>query len=385
MTDTGHVPPKPTAKRKKRWSLTGRRRRGAPGATPGTLIADPHAARPNLRVIGYGPSDILDTAVDGLEEIRTLRGRWPVMWVNVDGLGDLELLTGLGEMFGLHRLALEDIVNVHQRPKVEEYEDDLFIITRALAGNDGPETIQVAMFLTEGCLLTLQERPVDCFAPIRERIHKARGIIRQNGPDYLAYAILDAVIDHYFPALEATGEYLAALEDRVVAEPDLNLVPEIHDMKRDLLAYRRAIWPQREMLNALVRDAGARVTQATRVHLRDCYDHTIHLMDTVETYRDIAASLVDIYLSSVGVRTNEIMKVLAVIATIFIPLSFIAGLYGMNFDRAASPWNMPELGWAYGYPFALSLMAATATGLLLFFRKRGWIGRRRKRRDNGPP
>ncbi len=352
------------------------RRRTPPGSSPGTLIADPGARRPVVRVIGYGTADLEESEAASLDDIARIRGKWPVTWVNVDGLGDLEFLRALGEMFGLHRLALEDVVNVHQRPKVEEYEDHLFIVSRMVAVNDPPHTEQIAMFLGDGYLLTFQERSGDCFDPVRERIRRHRGQIREVGADYLAYALLDAVIDGYFPVLEAYGEELEILEDRVLAAPHRDHVVTIHELKRNLLALRRAIWPQREMISALARNAAKQITEPTRLYLRDCYDHIIQLIDILETFREVASGLVDVYLSSVSARMNEIMKVLTIIATIFIPLSFITGLYGMNFRTDLSPWNMPELSWYFGYPLALGLMAAVAGVLLYFFWRRGWLGGR---------
>lgn len=332
------------------------------------------AVRPTVRLIRYGPDQLEEREVKDAESLRSLIGKWPVTWVNVDGLGDLDLIRALGEMFGLHRLALEDVVNVHQRPKVEEYEDHAFIATRMLVARDAAVSEQITMFLGEGYLLTFQERPGDVFDPIRERIRRHRGFIRESKADYLAYALLDAVIDGYFPVLEHCGERLEALEDEVVSRPGGAAVAAIHEMKRDLLTLRRAIWPQREMINTLVRDPSPYVADQTRVYLRDCYDHTIQIMDIVETYRETASDLMDVYLSSVSTRLNEIMKVLTIIATIFIPLGFIASLYGMNFDPEVSPWNMPELRWYLGYPFSLGLMLLLALGLLYFFRRRGWLG-----------
>ena len=229
------------------------------------------------------------------------------------------------------------------------------------------------MFLGAQFLLTFQERPGDCFEPIRARLRSGRAKIRDRQADYLAYALLDAVIDGYFPVLEAMGERLEVLEDRVIARPADIEAAEIHEIKRDLLLLRRTVWPQREMVNALTRETSPYVTDQTRLYLRDCYDHTIQLMDIVETYREIATGLIDVYLSSVSTRLNEIMKVLTIIATIFIPLGFITGIYGMNFDRGASPWNMPELGWYWGYPVVVGLMAGLALGMLYYFYRIGWI------------
>ncbi len=350
------------------------RQTAPPGSPPGTLIADPAAARSRVRVMRYGPETMEEIGLASAADLPGLIGSAPVTWVNVDGLADVELIRALGELFGLHRLALEDVVNVHQRPKVVEYEKQTFVVARMIHSGRGLVSEQVSLFLGEGFLLTFQEMEGDCFDLVRERLRQGLGLIRERGADYLAYALLDALIDGYFPVVEDYGERLEALEDAVMTRPERAQVVAIHDMKRDLLTLRRAIWPQREMFNALARDASPHVSASTQVYLRDCYDHLVQLMDFVETYREIASGLVDVYLSSSSARMNEIMKVLTVIATIFMPLGFIASLYGMNFDPQVSPWNMPELSWYLGYPFALLLMATVAGGLILFFRRKGWVG-----------
>ncbi|MEC9339908.1 MAG: magnesium/cobalt transporter CorA, partial [Pseudomonadota bacterium] len=236
----------------------------------------------------------------------------------------------------------------------------------------------------EGFLLTFQERAGDCFDPVRERIRRRHSQLRERGADYLTYALLDAVVDSGFPVLEACGERLEVLEAAVSSGSRDVQVTDIHRIKRELLDLRRTVWPQREMVSALAREPTAYISDQTRIYLRDCYDHTVQLMDLLETYREIASSLIDLYLSSVNARMNEIMKVLTIIATLFMPLSFVASLYGMNFDRTVSPWNMPELGWALGYPFILVLMLAMAFGMLWFFLRRGWIGNRAARRGGAP-
>jgi len=359
--------------------IVGARRRAPPGAAPGTLIADPAAHPPAIDFIGYGPDAFEERTIADAAEVGALRGKWPVLWVNVSGLADIGTIQALGDLFGLHRLALEDVVNVHQRSKSEAYDDHVFIVTRIVAPAAAVATEQISLFLGEGFVLTFQERPGDCFEPVRDRLRGKRGRIREFGADYLAYALLDAAIDGYFPVLEAYGERLEALEDSVMANPEPGQGALIHEMKRDLLTLRRAIWPLREMANGLGREVSPLIGEQTRLHLRDCYDHTIQLLDVVETYREIASGLVDVYLSSTSARLNEIMKVLTIIATIFIPLGFIAGLYGMNFDPKVSPWNMPELSWYLGYPFALGLMALIAGGLLYYFRRKGWLGGAGKR------
>ena len=358
-----------------------RTRRAPPGAPPGTLIPDPDSPQPRIRVIAFGPDAIEDTQVSSAEALDRLLGRHPVTWIDVDGLGDTAVLGALGKRFGIHPLALEDVINVHQRPKLEEYDEHLFIVTRMPdRGAQALATEQVCLFLGRDYVLTFQERPGDCFDTLRRRLHESRGRIRRAGADYLAYALLDATTDAYFPVLERHGEHIEALEDEVLDRPADDVSARIHQLKRELLTIRRAVWPQREMLNLLIRDDSDLVSDQTRVFLRDCFDHTIQLMDLIETYREIASDLIDIHLSSVSTRLNEVMMVLTIIATIFIPLTVITGIYGMNFDPGASPWNMPELKWVYGYPFALGLMAAVAAGLLLWFRRKGWIGRRRPRR-----
>jgi magnesium transporter len=343
------------------------------GAPPGTLIADPASAPTRISFFGYDSTDLVERQGATVAELAGAIRDHDVTWVNIDGLADLGLIEQIGELFGLHRLALEDVVNVHQRPKVEEFEDHLFIVTRMLADIRGSNTEQIALFLGHGFVLTFQEQAGDVFEPVRDRLRRHKGRIRGQGADYLAYALLDAVIDGYFPALERRGDTLEWLENQVLDNPRPKLVRAIHEVKRDLIEFRRAIWPQRDMLNALLREENELIKDQTRLYLRDCYDHTIQLIDLIETYREISASLVDIYLSGVSNRMNEIMKVLTIMATIFIPLGFIASLYGMNFDTTVSPWNMPELKWAFGYPFALGLMLAVAGGLLYYFWRRGWL------------
>ena len=349
------------------------------------MMPDSEAHAGSLHVMAYGPTGHVERENPTIAEVREMVGTHDVTWVNVTGLADLKMIEALGKQFSLHRLALEDVVNVHQRPKAEEYGDHLFIAIRMPVARETPETEQVTLFVGPNFLLSFQEQPDDCFDPVRRRIRDNLGVICQNGPDYLAYALLDAIVDEYFPVLERYGERLEDVELAVMADPASGRVGEIHDLKRDFLMIRRSIWPMREMINGLIRSTSATIAPQTQIYLRDCYDHTIQLMDVVETYREIASGLVDIYLSSVSQRTNEIMKVLTIIATIFIPLSFIASLYGMNFNPAASPYNMPELNWYLGYPFALLLMLGTAVGLLFYFHRRRWIGfprRTTERREN---
>ncbi len=350
------------------------RKRASAGAPPGTLVVDPSSAPTTISFLSYDAKDCIEERVADVGELRAVTGSREVIWINVNGLADVALIEAIGKLFNIHRLALEDVINVHQRPKVEEFDEHLFIVTRMLPEPSAKETEQVSMFLGKGFVLTFQERPGDVFDPVRQRLRRDSGQIRKLRADYLAYALLDAVIDGYFPALERRGEDVEHLEDLVVSKPREKLIGIIHETKRDLLELRRAVWPQREMLSALMRQEGAFIEERTKIYLRDCYDHIVQLIDIIETYREVCSGLVETYLSSLSNRMNEIMKVLTIMATVFIPLSFIAGLYGMNFDPRVSPWNMPELGWRYGYPFALSLMIAVAGGLLWSFWRRGWFG-----------
>jgi magnesium transporter len=240
--------------------------------------------------------------------------------------------------------------------------------------NDELVSEQVSLFLGRNYVLTFQYLPGDSFDPVRSRLRTARGRIRNSGADFLAYALLDATIDGYFPVLEVYGTRIEEIEDRMSERVGSESIHQTHRLRSDLMLLRRFIWPHREAVHALLRDEHPLISAETRVYLRDCYDHTVQIIDVVETHRDLCADLRELYFTQVSTRTNEIMKVLTIIATIFIPLGFIAGVYGMNFNTAVSRWNMPELNWPFGYPFALGLMAAVAGGLLYLFWRRGWFG-----------
>jgi len=339
------------------------------------MIADPKAPRPKIRILAYGPDSMVDQEIADLSAIRGYLGKWPVTWINVDGLGDVTTIALLGEMFDLHRLAQEDVVNVHQRAKAELFGKHYFIVARMTQLNEHLETEQLSMFLGRDYVLTFQEAVGDCFDPVRERIRKAGSRIRKAGPDYLAYALLDASIDNHFPVLEHYGERLEMLEDEVVLHPERQIVSQVHEVKRDLLTLRRVIWPLRETMNTLAREDTPFICAETRIYLRDCYDHVIQIMDLLESYRDIASSLMEVYLSSVSNRMNEIMKILTIITALFIPMNLIAGIYGMNFNPDRSPFNMPELNWFLGYPFALAMMATAAVAMFFYFRRKGWVGK----------
>lgn len=358
------------------------RRRTAPGAAPGTLSVAPGAVHPQIKVFTYSAEEFTELSPASPRDLSAAPTK-ATRWINVDGLGDIATLQQIGAVFGLHPLALEDIVNLHQRPKVEAYDGYLFIVLRmpvtqepeARGPSDRLDTEQVTMVLGSGFVVTFQECPGDSFEPVRHRLRGLGSQIRQKGSDYLAYALIDAAIDAFFPILEAYGEQVEQLEDDVIAHPGNRQIARIHDMKRNLLIVRRALWPLRDMLNVLLREESPLIEPHTQIYLRDCEDHAIQLIDMTETYREICSGLVDIHLSSVSNRMNEVMKVLTIIATIFIPLTFIVGLYGMNFDPDAGALSMPELRWRYGYPVILGLMAMIAAGLVFWFRRKGWIGK----------
>jgi magnesium transporter len=360
---------------KRRRAKISPKRRSAPGTAPGTLTADPQASKPVVRIIAYNDKTIEEHPVEKLDEIPRFLEKFAVTWINIDGLGDVELVRKIGEIFNLHALALEDVLNVHQRAKSEQYGEHQFIVLRMAASAVHLETEQVSIFLGNRFVITFQEDIAgDSFEPVRVRLRKG-GTIRKLSADYLAYALIDAIVDHYFPVLEHYGERLDHLEDLVITSPSSDTLDVIHQIKRDLLSLRKAFWPLREAVNSLVRDPSPLIREETRIYLRDVHDHIIQVIDIVETYREIASGLMDVYLSSVSNRMNEVMKLLTIIATIFIPLTFIAGIYGMNFNPEKSPWNMPELNWYWGYPFSLALMALTAIALLIYFQRKGWLRR----------
>jgi len=355
-------------------------RRSQPGAPPGVVIADPDQPKPVIHAIVYGPAGIIDKALVSPEEAHALIGQQAVAWINVEGLGDADVIERFGELFGLHRLALEDTVNVHQRAKVEDYGEVLFIVLRMIHCGEASRhrcgTEQISIFVGTSWVLTFQEgHPGDSFDRVRARIREGSGRMRQLGTDYLAYTLIDAVIDNYYPVLEVYAERLDELEELVIEPRGARVIDDLHEVKADLLVLRRGIWPLRDAIALLARDDNPRIGDNTRLYLRDCYDHVVQVVDLVETYRELTADLRDLYMSSISNRINETMRVLTIISTIFIPLTFIAGIYGMNFDYAASPLNMPELHWTFGYPLALIMMAITTVGMVAYFYRQGWIFR----------
>ncbi len=320
-----------------------------------------------MRAFTYDAEHLQEFPAVTLADLRGLKESGRTLWLDIAGLGDAHVIEQIGEIFSLHRLALEDVLSGHQRAKVEAYGDVLFIVMRMPEHDGHLDTDQLSLFLGANFVVSFQIRCGDCFDPLRERLRKGTGKVRSKGADALAYSLIDATIDSYFPVLESLGERLEALEDEVLLAPTHASIPRIHELRRELLTLRRAAWPQREALNALLRDHSTLIRDETRLYLNDCYDHTVQVMDLLENYRELGSSLLEVWLSSVSNRMNEVMKLLTIISTIFIPLTFIVGLYGMNFT------HMPEIGWKWSYPIVLLVMLAIGLGMLRWFFVRGWF------------
>jgi magnesium transporter len=355
-------------------------RKPIPGEPPGTLRLHEEFVRrkPVITLIEYDRTHLEERLIEDRQELLSHLDNQRVTWINIDGLGDIDVLRLLGTQFNLHPLALEDVLDTSQRPKMEQYDNYLFIVAHMVYRDRAKETCgeQVSMFLGKHFLITLQEEAeFDPFEPVRARIRSANGSIRKMGPDYLAYALLDSIVDNYYPVLEDVGAKIDLIEDQLAElRPGASPVGELHGHKRSLARIRRFIWPVRDVISSLLHEESGLVTKATKVYLRDCYDHTVQLMDLVESYRDVLSGLMELYLSAVGIRTNEIMRVLTVISSVFIPLTFIAGVYGMNFQREVDgkklPWNMPELYSPYGYIACMLFMLGVAIFQIVYFKKK---------------
>jgi magnesium transporter len=293
-----------------------------------------------------------------------------VTWINIDGVHDSSVIEKLGRAFGLHPLIQEDIMTTSQRPKLDELETSIYVVSRMVElGEDGKEIVteQLSLVFGRNFVLSFQEKPGDMFDPVRDRIRHGKGRIRKLGPDYLAYALLDAVVDHYFVVLETVGERIECLEDELVADPRQETLHAIHALKREMLFFRKSVWPLREVVAALERAESALIQPSTNIFLRDVYDHVIQVIDNVETFRDMLSGMLETYLSSVSNRMNQVMKILTIISTIFIPLTFLVGVYGMNFE------HMPELKWKFGYFLVWGIMLTVGVGLVAFFKRKKWL------------
>ncbi len=350
----------------------GRKRSKKKGLPPGTPVYTGERREENIRitVIDYDQDRFDEKAGESVEECFAYVETPSVTWINVDGIHDAALVEKLCTRYGLHPLAVEDILSVGQRPKMEDFGELAFFVANMLTYDETraeTQSEQVSIVLGRNFVLSFQERPGDVFDPLRERLRKSKGRVRKAGADYLAYSLLDAIVDGYFSVLEGVGERIETLEEDLVREATSETLRAIHGLKRQAIMIRRSVWPLREVLSGLLKGGSVLVREETGVYIRDVYDHTIEIIETIESLRDLLSGMVDMYLSSVSNRMNAVMKVLTIIATIFIPLTFIAGIYGMNFEY------MPELKWAPGYFVALGAMAAIILGMIAYFRRKRWL------------
>lgn len=342
------------------------------GLPPGALIhvGDRKIEHPKISLLDYSPGRWEEKTLRGVEESFPLKETSSVTWVNVDGIHQIELLEKLGAGFGLHPLVLEDILDTEHRPKYESYDNYLFTVLKMLSFDEQTGDIlaeQVSLILGRTFVLSFQERVGDVFEGVRARIRNGKGQIRNMGPDYLTYALIDSIVDSYFAILERIGDRIELLEEELISDPTPATLQKIHRFKRQMILLRKSIWPLREIIKELQLEGSPLIRETTGFFLRDVYDHTIQVVETVETFRDIISGMIDIYLSNMSNRMTEVMKVLTIIATIFIPLTFIAGVYGMNFK------HMPELEWRWGYPASWLLMLAIFAGMMIYFKKKKWL------------
>jgi len=343
-----------------------------PGSPPGTLttVSLKKEQPVKMNVIDFTADKFEEKNIENIEESFALKDTSSVSWINIDGLNDVEIIEKAGKHFGLHPLTQEDILHTGQRPKLEDFDNYLYIVLKMLSFDKEQKEIlaeQVSIVLGANYVLSFQEAVGDVFTPIRERIRNNKGRIRKMGNDYLAYALIDTVVDNYFIILEGIGEKIEALEEELLKNPTLKTLHAIHNLKRELLFLRKSVWPLRELVNGLQRGESRLIQATTNVYLRDVYDHTIQVIDTIETFRDVISGMLDMYLSSVSNKMNEVMKVLTIFAAIFIPLTFMAGIYGMNFKY------MPELEWKWGYYTLLLVMLSIGTAMVFYFRKKKWF------------
>ena len=348
------------------------------GQPPGTLIhiGEKKTERARISIIDYDEMRFEEREAKSVEECFTFRDTPTVTWINIDGIHQIEIIEKIGKHFNLHPLVLEDILNTGQRPKIEDFGEYLYIVLKMLYYDDKKGEVkaeQVSLILGSNFVISFQEVEGDVFDPLRERMKESKGRIRKMDADYLAYALLDSVVDNYFVILERLGEKIEEMEKELVSNPTPRILQVIHRLKGEMIFLRKSVWPLREVVNGLERGESSLIKKSTLIYLRDVYDHTIQVMDTVETFRDLVSGMLDTYLSSVSNRMNEVMKVLTIIATIFIPLTFIAGIYGMNFNPESSPWNMPELNWGFGYLTAIGLMILVALSMVFYFKNKKWF------------
>lgn len=364
-------------KTKKRHDFTVKHRT-IPGAAPGELTANPLSHPTKLSVFAYSHEGCLERDCQSVEEIQKLTVEFPVVLLTVTGLGDIDIIEKIGNMFAIERLSLEDILDTSHSPKIEHYEHYIFTILKGISINEQIETEQFSLLLRKNVVIVFEEKPNPTnFSSVKERIRRGAGRIRSCGSDYLYYAIIDEIIDRYFPILDSLSSQLIKIEDDIMASgyytSSEDIIRQIHNTKSDLMILHRTIWPVSDLISMLIREETQLLTKSTRIFLRDCHDHSKQANELTQFYRDTSSGLLNTFLAYEGHKTNEIFKILTMISAVFIPLNFIAGVYGMNFSHHDSPFNMPELRWYYGYPFALFLMMITALSMLFYFKKRGWV------------
>ncbi len=350
----------------------GKRKAKKAGLPPGTLVhvGEKKTEKIRIRVLDYTEGTFEEKDITKVEDCYPFKEKSTVTWINVDGIHDVDIIEKIGKNYGVHPLLLEDILNTEQRPKIEDFEDYIFLVLKMLAFDEKEHEVkieQVSFVIGPNYVISFQEKEGDVFDPVRERIRNAKGRIRRMGADYLAYALLDAIVDSYFFILEKIGDKIEGLEEDLIANPDAKTLQTIHYLKREMIFLRRSVWPLREVISGMSRKESVLIKESTEIFLRDVYDHTIQVIDTIENFRDMVSGMLDIYLSSLSNRMNEVMKVLTIFAAIFIPLTFVAGIYGMNFAY------MPELGWKWGYFGALAVMAGIGITMLVYFKKKHWL------------
>lgn len=339
---------------------------------PGSLIytGDKKVEEVEILFIDYDQTHFQEKKISNIEECFPFKETSMVTWININGLKEIDVVENLGKYFDIHHLVLEDILNVNQRPKMEDFDKYVFIVLKMLTYDEKTEQIeseQVSIILGRNFVITFQEKEGDVFDTIREHIKNSKGRIRNMGADYLAYALIDTIVDHYFAALEKIGDKMEYIEEELVTNPSVETLQTIHNLKREMIFLRKFIWPLREVIGKLERAESSLIQESTSIYFRDVYEHTIQVIDTVETFRDMISGMLDIYLSSVSNNMNKVMKVLTIIATIFIPLTFIVGIYGMNFKY------MPELEWKWSYPLVLLLMFGVGVLMIMYFRRKKWL------------
>jgi len=342
------------------------------GLPPGTLvrIGKKYSEETKITVIDYDINSFQETVINDIEDVFSYKDSSTITWINISGLENISIIEKIGKFFNIHPLVLEDILNTNQRPKVDDFDDYLYIVMKMVYFNEDGIDItleQVSIILGENFVISFQEVEKDVFDPVRERIRKNKGRIRKVKSDYLAYSLMDAMLDNYFFILEKIGEYVEDISEELLKNPEKKTLHDIHYIKGEMFFLRRSVWPLREVVNTLKRSESELVNKETVIFLNDLYDHTIQIMDSVESYREMLSGMADLYLSSVSNRMNEVMKLLTIIATIFIPLTFIAGIYGMNFEY------MPELKWKWGYPFVWITIISISSIMVVYFHRKNWL------------